>query len=157
MFKINSNKTIIIYVHVCMIYIMAIWAWHVEVLSRSFWFFKKDFISLFLERGERREKERERKINVQEIHQSVASCASSTGDLTHNPGMYCGNRTSNLSVHRLAFNLLSHISQGHFLTYFNWQYLVMREWYEKNEFYISGLSKNCQWIKIQYLYFWMKS
>ena len=34
----------------------------------------------FLERVERREKERERKINVQEIHQSVASHVPPTGE-----------------------------------------------------------------------------
>ena len=33
--------------------------------------FFKDLINLFLERGEGREKERERNINVQEIHQSL--------------------------------------------------------------------------------------
>ena len=38
-------------------------------------------IYLFLERGERREKERERNINVQEKYQSVASCTPPTGDL----------------------------------------------------------------------------
>ena len=50
-------------------------------------FKKKDFIYLFLERGERREKERERNINVQEIHLLVDSCTPPTGDLAHNPGM----------------------------------------------------------------------
>ena len=43
--------------------------------------FKKNFIYLFLERGEGREKERERSINVGEIHQSAASHAPPTGDL----------------------------------------------------------------------------
>ena len=37
-------------------------------------FIKKDFIYLFLERGEGREKERERNIDVREKHQSVAPC-----------------------------------------------------------------------------------
>ena len=47
----------------------------------------KDFIYLFLERGEGREIERERNINVQEIHQLVASHISPPGDLACNPGM----------------------------------------------------------------------
>ena len=47
-----------------------------------FLYFLKDFIYLFLERGEGREKVRERNINdVQEIHGSVASCTSPTGAL----------------------------------------------------------------------------
>ena len=42
---------------------------------------------LFLERREGREKERERNIDVQQKHQSVASCVPPTGDLACNPGM----------------------------------------------------------------------
>ena len=49
---------------------------------------KKDFIYLFLQRGEGREKEREKNIDVWRIHPSVASRTSTTGDLAHNPGMY---------------------------------------------------------------------
>ena len=49
-----------------------------------FYFFK-GFIYLFLERGEGREKERERNIDVQEIHWSVAFHMPPTGD--PNPGM----------------------------------------------------------------------
>ena len=49
--------------------------------------FLKDVIYLFLDRGEGREKERERNIDVQEVHQWVASCMLPTGDLAHNPGM----------------------------------------------------------------------
>ena len=41
----------------------------------------------FLERGEGREKERERNIHVWEIHQSVAPRTHLTGDLAHNPGL----------------------------------------------------------------------
>ena len=41
----------------------------------------KDFIYLFLEGGDRREKERKRNINVRQKHQSVASCMLPTGDL----------------------------------------------------------------------------
>ena len=40
---------------------------------------------LFLERG--REGERERNINVLEMHRSVAFCMVPTGALAHNPGM----------------------------------------------------------------------
>ena len=50
-------------------------------------FFKKDFIYLLLERGGGREKDRERNIDVRELHRSVASCTSPTGDLAGNPGM----------------------------------------------------------------------
>ena len=50
-------------------------------------FFKKDFIYLFLQREEGREKERERNIDVREICQLVASRAPPNGDLAHNPGM----------------------------------------------------------------------
>ena len=42
-----------------------------------FYFLKKDFIYLLLERG----KERERNTSVGEIHQLVASCMPPTGDL----------------------------------------------------------------------------
>ena len=49
-------------------------------------FFFKDFY-LFLERGEEREKERERNISVREKHQSVASCMCLTEDRSCNPGM----------------------------------------------------------------------
>ena len=45
-------------------------------------YFKKDFIYLFLKRGEGREKERERNINVW-----LPLERPLTGDLAHNPGM----------------------------------------------------------------------
>ena len=48
---------------------------------------KKDFISLFSERVEGREKERERNIDAWETHQSIASCTSPTMGLAHNPSM----------------------------------------------------------------------
>ena len=49
----------------------------------GFFFFLKDFIYLFLERGEGREKERERNINL-----GGASYALPAGDLGHNPGIF---------------------------------------------------------------------
>ena len=50
-------------------------------------FFKKRFYLFILERGEESGEERERNINVQEKHQSVASCTPPSGDLVCNPGM----------------------------------------------------------------------
>ncbi|KAF6114729.1 hypothetical protein HJG60_010663 [Phyllostomus discolor] len=74
-------------------------------------FFKILFI-YFLERGEGREKKKERNINVQEKHQLVASCTPPTGDLAHNPGMCPDqNQTCDLSVCRTMPNPLSHTSQ----------------------------------------------
>ena len=46
-----------------------------------------DFIYLSLERGEGREEKRERNIDVQEKHRSVASLTPPTGNPAHNPGM----------------------------------------------------------------------
>ena len=71
--------------------------------------FKKDFIYLFLDREEGREKERETNINVWlpltcpllETWPTTQACA-----LT-------GNRTSDPMVHRPALNPLSHTSQGY--------------------------------------------
>ena len=61
-------------------------------------FFKILFI--FLERaGRRRDKERERNINVQEKHQQVTSCMLPTGGLACN---LTGNHTDNPSVRRPA-------------------------------------------------------
>ena len=50
--------------------------------------FSLDFIYLFLERGEGREVQKERNINMQEIHPSVASHTAMTGDPVHNSGMH---------------------------------------------------------------------
>ena len=72
-------------------------------LLSSFFFFK-DFIYLFLERGERKEKEREWNINVW-----LPLVCSPTG------AQACaltGNGTGNTLVRRLALNPLSHTSQG---------------------------------------------
>ena len=87
---------------------------HICSLASPFTFFKKKyFIYLFLERGERREKERERNISVWlpftwpplGTHPTTQTCA-----LT-------GNRTSNPLVLRLSFNPLSHTSQGPSLSF----------------------------------------
>ena len=78
----------------------------------DFFIFFKGFIYLFLERRDKREKERERNINVwmplvcplQGTWPTTQACA-----LT-------GNGTSNPLVHRLALSPLSHTSQGPNLT-----------------------------------------
>ena len=49
--------------------------------------FFKDFIYSFLDRGEGKEKERERNIDAHEKHWPVASCMPPTGVLASNPGM----------------------------------------------------------------------
>ena len=49
-----------------------------------YWFLFKKFTF----RGEGRQKERERNINVWMKHWLVASCTPPAGDLAHNPGMY---------------------------------------------------------------------
>ena len=68
-------------------------------------FFLKDFIYLFLETGEGREKDREI---------SVCGCLShaSYGNLDHNPCALTGNGASDPLVHRPALNPLNHTSQG---------------------------------------------
>ena len=73
----------------------------------SFFFFFKQLIYLFLERGEGREKEREKYQCV------VASHVAPTGDLACNPGM-CLDWESNWQPFGLqpALNSLSYTSQG---------------------------------------------
>ena len=74
--------------------------------------FLKDFIYLFLKRGERREKEKERKINVREKHQSVVSLDSLSREQTHNLGMcLTGNRTGDHLLCGMMPNQLSLTSQ----------------------------------------------
>ena len=83
-------------------------------------FIIKDFIYLFLERGERREKERERSIGVWEKHQYVAaSHRPPAGDLACIPGM-CPDRHSNQQHFgpQASAQPLSHTSQGNFLNFF---------------------------------------
>ena len=73
------------------------------------YFLKRFYLSLFLGRRERTEKERDRNINVSEIQRVVASRRPQTG--TRPATQACaltGNRTSSLSVHRLALSPLSH-------------------------------------------------
>ena len=76
-------------------------------------FFLKRFYLFILERWEGKEKEKERNIDVQEIHQLVDSCTPSTGDLALNPGM-CPDQESNLQpfVCGTVPNPLSYTSQG---------------------------------------------
>ena len=71
------------------------------------------FYLLILERGERREKERERNTDVWEKHWSVAFCMLLLGDLAHNPGM-CPDpeSASDLSLYRKTGSPLSHAVQG---------------------------------------------
>ena len=71
-------------------------------------FFKKYFIYLFLDRGEGREKERERKNNVL---LPLMLTLMGTRPATHACAL-TGNRTSNPLVYKPALNPLSHMSQG---------------------------------------------
>ena len=74
----------------------------------SFSFFKKDFIYVFLDRGEGREKERERNISVwlPLTHPLLGTWpATQAYTLT-------GSRTGGPLVHRPVLNPLSHTSQG---------------------------------------------
>ena len=83
-------------------------SWWSEDMPPTAHFFLKDFIYLFLERGEGREKERERNISVwlPLVHPLLGTCpATQACPLT-------GNRTSDPLVIRLALNPLSHTSQG---------------------------------------------
>ena len=69
--------------------------------------FFKDFIYLFLERGERRKRGKETSI-------CVASHVPPTGNLAHIPGMYAltGNWNSDFLFHRPMLNSLSYTTQG---------------------------------------------
>ena len=72
-------------------------------------FFLKDFIYLFLERGEGREKEMEGNIS----RLPLAHPHLGTWPATQACAL-AGNQTGNLSVHRAALNPLNHTSQGYF-------------------------------------------
>ena len=78
-----------------------------------FLFFLKDFIYLFLDRGEGREKERERNINVwfPVAHLLLGAWPTTQG------WALTGNQTSDLLVLRPAFNPLSHTNQGIFFLF----------------------------------------
>ena len=96
---------------------------------------------LFLERGEGREKERERNINVWEIHWLVASCMPSTGDLIRNPDKaLTWNWTSDLLVCKLALSPLGHTSQGN-ISPLKWEFRG---------------SVNMVWISQDHEHFWKK-
>ena len=72
----------------------------------------KDFIYLFSERWEGREKDRKRNINVWEIHQLVTSHTPLTGDLAHNPGLCPDQELNWWPFGSQVFSPLSHNSQG---------------------------------------------
>ena len=100
-------------------------------------FFKKDFVYLFLDRGEGRAKERERNINVwfPLMHlllgtwPAIQACA-----LT-------GNWTSNYLVHGPALNPLSHTSWGH-SPFLNWVMFFFYCWVAR--------VPNILWISVPY-------
>ena len=70
-------------------------------------FFTKDFIYLFLERGEERENERERNINMW-----LPLACPPAGNLAHNQACaLTGNRIGDPLGHRLVLNPLNHTSQ----------------------------------------------
>ena len=71
--------------------------------------FKKDFIYLFLERGEGREKEREKNIDADQL--PLIYPQPGTWPTTQACAL-TGNRTSDLSVCRPVLNPVSHTSQG---------------------------------------------
>ena len=83
--------------------------------------FLKDLTYLFLERGEGREKEGERNIDVREKYQSVAPHTPPTRDLARNPGMCpdweSNQQTGNPSVRRPELSPLSHTTQGRTVTF----------------------------------------
>ena len=77
-------------------------------LAHLFILFGKDFIYLFLDRGEGREKERERKVNVW----LPLACPLLGTQPAIQACVLTGNRTCDPVVHRLALNPLRHTSQG---------------------------------------------
>ena len=92
-----------------------------------FSFFFKIF--LFLERGEGREKERERNISVWEKHQLVASCTPQPGTWpTTQASALTGNQSGDLSVCRTSPNPLSSASQGRFFICSRFKSFI-REWF----------------------------
>ena len=92
---------------------------HILRVSLCVWLpllFKKFFIYLFLERGERREIERGRNINVWlPLKRPLLGTWPATQACDLN-----GNQTSDLPIHRLALSLLSHTRQGWFPLLIRW-------------------------------------
>ena len=75
--------------------------------SSLFFFFFKILFILFLERGEKREKERER--NTKWLPFTCPQLGTRPATQAR---VLTGNRTSDLLVHKLTLNQLSHTSQG---------------------------------------------
>ena len=72
-----------------------------------------DFIYLFSERREGREKDKERNIDVREKHQSIASpMYPNQGPNPQPMPVPDQNRTCDLSLRRMTPNHLSHTNQG---------------------------------------------
>ena len=98
----------------------------VEMSIQVLWLFFLRFY-LFSERGEGKEKKKERNINVWEKHWLVASCPPPNGDPARNAGTGPDRESNNdLSVCRPALNPLGHGSQGIF---FNWVTFAVVELY----------------------------
>ena len=72
-----------------------------KMVMSNFEIFKKDFIYLLLEKGERREKEKERNSNAQEISLPLTHPQLGTWPATQACAL-TGNQTRDLSVHRPA-------------------------------------------------------
>ena len=91
-------------------------------LRHSFKFLKKNFIYVFLERGEEREKERARNFDV---WLPLARSHLGTWPVTQACAL-TGNRTSDPLVCRPALGPLSHTSQGGtILAFTDWDWLQL--------------------------------
>ena len=86
--------------------------------------FLKDFIYLFLERGERREKEGERNINVW----LPLTCPLLGIWLTTQAHALTGTQTDNPWVYRLALTPLSHTSQDWYYFLFDLKHAAFNVW-----------------------------
>ena len=80
-----------------------------KIVSGNFFFLKKDFIYLFLDRGEGKEKKRERNINVW----LLLTCPLLGTWPTTQAYALIANQTSDPLVCRPTLNLLSYTSQGY--------------------------------------------